>query len=76
MYLLCVFLLGREYANLLFGHLSFLVLECVRDVFYLKIVAPRRFYNPRTQVTQCNRMQKYNIEMMFVLSHNYRLLKA
>jgi hypothetical protein len=31
MYLLCVFLLGREFANLLFCHLSF-VLECVRDV--------------------------------------------
>jgi hypothetical protein len=27
----CVFLLGRECAVLLSGHLSFIVLECVRD---------------------------------------------
>jgi hypothetical protein len=32
MWLFCVFLLGRECAILLPGHLGFIVLECVRDV--------------------------------------------
>jgi hypothetical protein len=47
MWLSCVFLLGRECAILLSGHLGFIVLECVRDVIHVilpYVVSPTFFF--------------------------------